>query len=253
MTDSLEAYQRIENDFREFLTKKNFTEIRTATIQPLNLYTSAGTLTPNMLHGTYSFLDWDGWSGERIVLRPDVTVPAAKWYLDNMPDHEGRLFYIEPVYRFDTDNNNREIWQCGAELIGIEPKQANDEIIDLVSGILKNMNISASIKITISNKDDQNPPAKYDELPDDSIAKKLINSFTQIYEKTDFSYEIIDPGEHKKFEYYTNYAFAVTANGTQILSGGRYDNLCKELGGKDVYASGFAININELVKLNNSG
>tara|TARA_Y100001970_G_scaffold241802_1_gene305666 strand:+ start:19333 stop:20097 length:765 start_codon:yes stop_codon:yes gene_type:complete len=253
MTNALKAYHDIENDFRSFLTEKNYKEIRTATIQSLNLYTAAGTLTPNMLHETYSFLDWDGWSGERIVLRPDVTVPTAKWYLDNMPDQQGRLFYIEPVYRFDATNNNREIWQCGAELIGIEPQQANNEIIDLVSGILEKMNIKASMKITISNKDDQKLPSKYEELPDDSIAKKLITSFTQIYEKSDFSYEIIEPGEHKKFEYYTNYAFAVTANGTQILSGGRYDNLCKELGGKDVYASGFAFNINEIVKLNRNG
>ena len=45
----------------------------------------------------------------------------------------------------------------------------------------------------------------------------------------------------------------MTANGTQILSGGRYDNLCKELGGKDAYASGFAININEIVQLTSNG
>jgi len=107
--------------------------------------------------------------------------------------------------------------------------------------------------ITISNKDDQKSLAQYEELPDESIAKKLINSFTKIYDQKNFSYEIIDPGEHKKFEYYTNYAFAVTANGAQILSGGRYDNLCKELGGKNVYASGFAINMNEIVQLTSNG
>jgi len=252
MNNILYAYHVIEKNFREFLTNKKFTEIRTATIQPLNLYTSAGTLTPNMLHETYSFLDWDGWSGERIVLRPDVTVPAAQWYLDNIPEQEARLFYIEPVYRFDADKNNREIWQCGAELIGIKPEQANDEIIDLVSGFLKSMNLKASIKITITNKDGQKSLSNYEELPDDSIAKKLIDAFNHIYDKSDFSYEIIEPNEHKKFEYYTNYAFAVTANGTQILSGGRYDNLCKELGGKEYPASGFAININEIVKLNSS-
>tara|TARA_Y100001970_G_scaffold294137_1_gene447414 strand:+ start:2191 stop:2958 length:768 start_codon:yes stop_codon:yes gene_type:complete len=252
MTDTLEAYQSIENDFRTFLINKNFTEIRTATIQPLNLYTAAGTLTPNMLHETYSFLDWDGWSGERIVLRPDVTVPAAQWYLDNIPEEEGRLFYIEPVYRFNADNHDREIWQCGAELIGVNPEQANDEIIDLVSGILKKMNLKASIKITITNKDGQKPLSNYADLPVNGIAKKLIDAFNRIYKGSDFSYEIIEPDEHKKFEYYTNYAFAVTANGTQILSGGRYDNLCKELGGKEYPASGFAININEIVKLNNS-
>ena len=80
-----------------------------------------------------------------------------------------------------------------------------------------------------------------------------ILKFIDKSKQKNFSYEIIDPGEHKKFEYYTNYAFAVTANGAQILSGGRYDNLCKELGGKNVYASGFAINMNEIVQLTSNG
>jgi histidyl-tRNA synthetase len=249
MIDTLKKFQAIEKLFRDALNANNFTEIRTSTVQPLNLYTSAGTLTPSMLHGTYSFLDWDGWSGERIVLRPDVTVPAAQWYLNNMEGKEAKLFYIEPVYRFIDDKNNREIWQCGTEMIGISPETANAEIIKLVTELLGKLNLTTAIKVLITNKDDNLQTDNYETLPDGSIAKRLIKALGNIFDKTGFSYEFIDASQNKKFEYYTNYAFSVIANDTEILSGGRYDNLCEELGGKNTYASGFAFNMNEIIKL----
>jgi hypothetical protein len=37
-----------------------------------------------MLSHVYSFLDWDGWSGGRVVLRPDGTIPAARLYIENL-------------------------------------------------------------------------------------------------------------------------------------------------------------------------
>ena len=249
MIDTLKKFQAIEKVFRDILNTNNFTEIRTSTIQPLNLYTSAGTLTPSMLHGTYSFLDWDGWSGERIVLRPDVTVPAVQWYLNNMQEEEAKLFYIEPVYRFVDDKNDREIWQCGTELIGISPEIANAEIINLVTVLLSRLHLTTAIKVIITNKDDDLHTDSYDALPDGSIAKRLIEALSNIFDKTGFNYEFIDSSENKKFEYYTNYAFSVIANDTEILSGGRYDHLCEELGGKNTYASGFAFNMNEILKL----
>src|SRR3712207_9176448 len=42
------------------------------------LFRSAGTLSPHLLDRVYSFLDWDGWSGERVVLRPDATIPVTR-------------------------------------------------------------------------------------------------------------------------------------------------------------------------------
>jgi histidyl-tRNA synthetase len=237
MIDNLKKFQVIEKIFRDVLNANNFTEIRTTTIQPLNLYTSAGTLTPSMLHGTYSFLDWDGWSGERIVLRPDVTVPVAQWYLNNIQGEEAKLFYIEPVYRFVDDKNNREIWQCGTELINISPEIANEEIIKLVTELLGKLHLTTAIKVVITNKDDG------------LHADRLIEALSNIFETTGFNYEFIDSSANKKFEYYTNYAFSVITNDTEILSGGRYDNLCEELGGKKTYASGFAFNMNEIIKL----
>ena len=137
-----------------------------------------------------------------------------------------------------------------SDIYDLKIKRSVEVLTDLnvdIIGLCEVENISVLNDLNNSYKDRDYKIIHFDSPDERGIDNALL------YDQNKFSYEIIDPGEHKKFEYYTNYAFAVTANGTQILSGGRYDNLCKELGGEDVYASGFAININEIVQLNSSG
>ena len=94
-------FRAIEDAFRETTAKWGYQEVRTPTLEYLNLFTSAGTLTPGMLGKVYSFLDWDGWSGERVVLRPDGTIPIARLYIDSMADREvAKLFYVNNIFIF---------------------------------------------------------------------------------------------------------------------------------------------------------
>jgi imidazoleglycerol-phosphate dehydratase len=59
-----------------------------------------------MLGKVYSFLDWDGWSGERVVLRPDVTISVARLYLDSLNEWElVRLFYVTNMFALGTALN----------------------------------------------------------------------------------------------------------------------------------------------------
>src|SRR5262245_51071247 len=112
-------FRRIELTFRDVALGWGYEEVRTPTIEHLHLFTAAGTLSPKMLDSVYSFLDWDGWSGERVVLRPDSTIPAARLYAETVRDGAtARLFYCQSIYRFATDASSREEWQCGVELIG---------------------------------------------------------------------------------------------------------------------------------------
>src|SRR4030043_72052 len=78
------VFHRLEGICRDCFIKWGYSEVRTPTIEYLHLFTSAGTLTPTMLGKVYSFLDWDGWSGERVVLRPDATIPVARLFIENM-------------------------------------------------------------------------------------------------------------------------------------------------------------------------
>jgi len=126
--------------------------VRTPTLEYLHLFTAAGTLTPNMLSKVYSFLDWDGWSGERVVLRPDGTIPVARLYIENLPQQEiARLFYVTNVFAFEeTGKENRERWQCGVELIGSGKPASDVELMLLAIETLRNLGIS-DVQIQLSH------------------------------------------------------------------------------------------------------
>jgi len=68
--EAMRRFRAVERRFLEVTSERGFEEIRTPTIEPLHLYTTAGALSPQALDRAYSFVDWDGWSGERVVLRP---------------------------------------------------------------------------------------------------------------------------------------------------------------------------------------
>ena len=118
--ERMRRFRRVEARFLEVASAAGYREIRTPTVEPLHLFTGAGALSPQLLDRVYSFLDWDGWSGERVVLRPDSTLPAVRWFggQADAPDAgsgaAARLCYVQPVYRFSAGDEPRELWQCGS-------------------------------------------------------------------------------------------------------------------------------------------
>jgi len=141
--EEMARFRLIEGTFRDCCLKWGYKEVRTPTLEYLHLFTSTGTLTPGMLGKVYSFLDWDGWSGERVVLRPDGTIPVARLYIDSMEGEElAKLFYIANVFIFEeTGKKTRERWQCGAELIGAGSPSADAELVMLALEVLKQLRI----------------------------------------------------------------------------------------------------------------
>lgn len=140
----MRRFRGIERRFLEAVEAAGYLEIRTPTIEPLHLYTAAGTLSPQALERVYSFLDWDGWSGERVVLRPDATVAAARWYADAVRAggaSTARVAYVAPVYRFAVDGD-REVWQCGVELFGSAAVEGDAELLTLASTLLRGLGVS---------------------------------------------------------------------------------------------------------------
>ena len=137
-------FRQIERTFLEAVAAGGYDEIRTPTIEPLHLYTAAGTLSPQALDRVYSFLDWDGWSGERVVLRPDATVAVARWYGEQgrgAAPAEARVSYVQPVYRFAAEGD-REVWQCGVELFGAAAATADAELLLLARETLAALGIA---------------------------------------------------------------------------------------------------------------
>ncbi len=150
--EEMVKFRLIEGVFRDCCLKWGYNEVKTPTIEYLHLFTSAGTLTPGMLSKVYSFLDWDGWSGERVVLRPDGTIPIARLYIDSMSQKGlAKLFHVTNIFIFEeTGKKTRERWQCGAELIGVGSPLADTELISLALEVLGSLRIKG-IELRLSH------------------------------------------------------------------------------------------------------
>jgi histidyl-tRNA synthetase len=148
----MRRFRLIEDCFRDSCAKWGYQEVRTPTIEYLHLFTSTGTLTPGTLGKVYSFLDWDGWSGERVVLRPEGTIPAVRLYIDELADKSlARLFYVINTFIFEeTGKENREKWQCGVELIGADSISADVELITLSLEVLKKLGME-NVELKLSH------------------------------------------------------------------------------------------------------
>jgi len=145
-------FRLIEGVFRDACLNWGYKEVRTPTLEYLHLFTSLGTLTPGMLGRVYSFLDWDGWSGERVVLRPDGTIPVARLYIEDMEKEKlAKLFYVANTFIFEaTGEKTRERWQCGAELIGVSSPSADVELVMLALEVLQRLQIDG-VKLKLSH------------------------------------------------------------------------------------------------------
>ncbi len=140
--EEMGKFRLIEGVFRDCCLRWGYGEVRTPTLEYLDLFTSTGTLTPGMLGKVYSFLDWDGWSGERVVLRPDGTIPVVRLYIDSLEEKIAKLFYVANVFIFEaTGKKTRERWQCGVELIGVSSPTADVELIALASEVLEKLGL----------------------------------------------------------------------------------------------------------------
>jgi histidyl-tRNA synthetase len=276
--EEMAAFRLIEGVFRDCCLKWGYEEVRTPTLEYLHLFTSTGTLTPSRLGKVYSFLDWDGWSGERVVLRPDGTIPIARLYIDSMEGEKlTRLFYVANIFIFEeTGKESRERWQLGAELIGVSSPLADAELIMLALEVLKRLKISG-IELKLSHAglirallaklklSPEEQTKLFDRILDGdtkALAKlKLekgelggIDDFrdiTRLLETLGCDYQI-DIASGRGFEYYTGIIFQIFQKGQKgekLGGGGRYDALIPLMGGKDTPASGFALYLDQLMKL----
>ncbi|MCL0064532.1 histidine--tRNA ligase family protein [Dehalococcoidia bacterium] len=143
LPQDMSRFRRIDEVFRSCCLAWGYGEIRTPTLEYLQLFTAAGTLSPSMLGRVYSFLDWDGWSGERVVLRPEGTIPSARLYVDNLSNMPvARLCYVENMFSFEgSGQESRERWQCGVELIGGTEPEGDCELIMLALEILRKLDV----------------------------------------------------------------------------------------------------------------
>ncbi len=303
-------FRTIEHAFRDVCLGWGYDEVRTPTIEHLHLFTSAGTLSPQMLGRVYSFLDWDGWTGERVVLRPDSTIPVARLYGENeTPGAVRKLFYVQNVLRFAQGNDSREDWQCGVELIGDTQPVGDIELVLIAGEVLQRLGLDATVKLSApgilravlshAGYDLPEQLALYDRILEgelsvlDEVAGHISGAGASVrallsIEGNGIAYldnllsalgpavpgierpvaelrsvsetlaevgraHTIAPLLVRNFEYYTGPVFDFYVDGLKVGGGGRYDALVGLVGGSDVPASGFALEMEVIASVIGDG
>ncbi len=89
--------------------------------------------------------------GRLLVMRPDSTMPIARVVATRLKDAmlPLRLFYNQPVYRFEPSLKGRsdEIVQTGIELIGSSSRMADVEIISAAVSVLSSVGVNFSLEL----------------------------------------------------------------------------------------------------------
>jgi histidyl-tRNA synthetase len=305
--DEMAAFRRVEAACLAGFGGWGYREVRTPTIEHLHLFTSAGTLTPGQLGKVYSFLDWDGWSGERVVLRPDGTIPVARLYADTLAGRTARLSYSSNIFMFEeTGEKPRERWQCGVELIGDGSAAADAELVSLSLETLRKLGVG-NVEVRLSHAGlimalleklglgDEERHRAFDRILDGDAAvldeagktspelagalrpllqmkgqstgflrnqqaalppeladlKAHLGDFLMtvaVLDELGVSYRI-NLSSGAGFEYYTGLIFQLFVGGEKVGGGGRYDALIAAMGGGDAPAAGFALYLDQIVKL----
>ena len=126
----------LENRISKIFTQWGYQEIITPTFEFYEILAKgAGSI---MKKEMIKFFDREG---NIIAFRPEMTtsiarVASTKMQLESKPS---RLYYIGNVFRYgDKVGNQREFCQAGVELIGVNSKEADAEIIALAVESLKN-------------------------------------------------------------------------------------------------------------------
>lgn len=119
-----EVQSRLIRLFRQ----RGYLEVSTPDTEYYDLFARSGSAIAQE-----RMLQVNDMSGKICVMRPDSTTPIARvaaTKLRSMPLPQ-RLYYDQKVYRSNPANNggNREIPQCGVELIGADGLRADVEII----------------------------------------------------------------------------------------------------------------------------
>ena len=125
------AWRHVEDTVRAVMERFRFEEIRTPVIEPLELIARGVGATTDIVQKEMFVVPREG---EEYVLRPEVTAPVMRAYLQHHLDQRGgpqRLYYLGPCFRAERPQKGRfrQFHQFGVELLGAAGAAADAEAI----------------------------------------------------------------------------------------------------------------------------
>ncbi|MCH7902982.1 MAG: histidine--tRNA ligase [Armatimonadetes bacterium] len=156
LPDEVFRWQHVESAFAGLASRFGYSEIRTPTFEPTDLFTrTSGDTSDIVTKQMYTFTD----KGDRsMTLKPEATAPAMRAYLEGGLAGSGqiaRLWYNTRIYRYERPQKgrHRESYQVGVELIGSSSPSADAEVIELTVGFYEEIGLSGvTVKLNCIGK-----------------------------------------------------------------------------------------------------
>jgi histidyl-tRNA synthetase len=137
-------WRYVERTVRDVMARYNFDEIRTPVLEPTELVArGVGEATDIVQKEMFAFER----SGTKYVLRPEVTAPVVRSYLQHHLDQRGgvqKLFYIGPCFRAEQPQKGRyrQFHQFGVEVLGTDDARADAETVAIMMAVYEALGIS---------------------------------------------------------------------------------------------------------------
>ncbi len=140
LPDDMEKRRNVENIMRSTFESFGYREILTPTFETLELITAKSG--EEIIKSLFDFTDK---SGRRLALRPEITAPVMRVYIEKLSKKPKpiKLYYIANCFRYERPQSGRyrEFWQAGVEIIGSKYAEAEAEIVALADTTLKKLGL----------------------------------------------------------------------------------------------------------------
>ena len=136
-------WRYVERTVRDVMQRYNLDEIRTPVLEPTELVArGVGEDTDIVQKEMFAFER----AGTQYVLRPEVTAPVVRSFLQHHLDQRGgvqKLFYIGPCFRAEQPQKGRyrQFHQFGIEILGTDDARADAETIAIMMAVYDELGI----------------------------------------------------------------------------------------------------------------
>jgi histidyl-tRNA synthetase len=136
-------WRYVERTVRDVMRRHNLDEIRTPVLEPTELVArGVGEATDIVQKEMFAFER----AGTQYVLRPEVTAPVVRSFLQHHLDQRGgvqKLFYIGPCFRAEQPQKGRyrQFHQFGVEILGTDDARADAETIAIMMAVYEELGI----------------------------------------------------------------------------------------------------------------
>ena len=158
------AWRHVESIVRQVMQRYGFEEIRTPVLEPTELVArGVGQATDIVQKEMFAFEQGD----TRYVLRPEVTAPVMRAFLQHHLDQRGgvqKLFYIGPCFRAERPQKGRfrQFHQFGSETLGTADARADAETIAVMVDVYRAFGL-ADMRLRLNSLGSPGDRARYRE------------------------------------------------------------------------------------------